>query len=111
MINYEPLFKTMKERKITSYRLGKMGFPLSNYYAMKRGENISTHTLNQSIDILKRFIVAGRGSVRDCGEERKNVILQLCIFNAVVAAFYKSGQTIPIVIHSCCPGVLGFFYQ
>lgn len=23
-----------------------MGFPLSNYYAMKRGENVSSHTLD-----------------------------------------------------------------
>jgi len=35
MISYEPLFRTMKAKGITSYRLGKMGFPLSNYYAMK----------------------------------------------------------------------------
>ena len=53
MISYEPLFKTMREKGITSYRLGKMGFPLSNYYAMKRGENISTHTLNQLCCLLK----------------------------------------------------------
>ena len=53
MISYEPLFKTMKEKGITSYRLGKMGFPLSTYYAMKRGENISTHTLNQLCKLLQ----------------------------------------------------------
>ncbi|MDO4732381.1 MAG: helix-turn-helix transcriptional regulator [Bacillota bacterium] len=53
MISYEPLFKTMKDKSITSYRLGKMGFPLSNYYAMKRGENISTHTLNQICKLLQ----------------------------------------------------------
>ena len=53
MISYEPLFKTMKEKRITSYRLRKMGFPLSNYYAMKRGENISTHTLNQLCKLLQ----------------------------------------------------------
>ena len=53
MISYEPLFKTMKEKRITSYRLGKMGFPLSNYYAMKRGENISPHTLNQLCKLLQ----------------------------------------------------------
>ena len=53
MISYEPLFRTMKEKGITSYRLGKMGFPLSNYYAMKRGENISTHTLNQLCKLLQ----------------------------------------------------------
>lgn len=53
MISYEPLFRTMKEKRITSYRLGKMGFPLSNYYAIKRGENISTHTLNQLCKLLQ----------------------------------------------------------
>lgn len=52
MISYEPLFKTMKAKGITSYRLGKMGFPLSNYYAMKPGEKISTHTLNQLCKLL-----------------------------------------------------------
>ena len=52
MISYEPLFKTMKAKGITSYRLGKMGFPLSNCYAMKHGENISTHTLNQLCKLL-----------------------------------------------------------
>ena len=53
MISYEPLFKTMKERGITSYRLGKMGFPLSNYYAIKRGENVSTHTVDQLCKLLQ----------------------------------------------------------
>lgn len=53
MISYEPLFRTMKEKGISSYRLGKMGFPMSNYYAMKRGENISSHTLNQLCRLLQ----------------------------------------------------------
>ena len=53
MISYEPLFRTMKEKGITAYRLGKMGFPLSNYYAMKHGENISTHTLDQLCKLLQ----------------------------------------------------------
>ena len=26
MISYEPLFRTMKEKGVTSYRLGKLGF-------------------------------------------------------------------------------------
>ena len=52
MISYEPLFRTMKEKGITSYRLGKMGFPLSNYYAMKHGDNVSTHTLNPLCKLL-----------------------------------------------------------
>ena len=53
MISYEPLFRTMKEKGITAYRLGKMGFPQSNYYAMKRGDNISSHTLNQLCKLLQ----------------------------------------------------------
>lgn len=53
MISYAPLFRTMKEKGITSYRLMKLGFPRSTYYAMKRGENISSHTVNQLCRILK----------------------------------------------------------
>ena len=53
MISYEPLFRTMREKGITSYRQGKMGFPMSNYYAIKRGENISSHTLNQLCRLLQ----------------------------------------------------------
>lgn len=52
MISYAPLFETMKKMNITSYRLFKMGFPQSNYYAIKRGENISTHTINELCRIL-----------------------------------------------------------
>ena len=53
MISYEPLFRTMKEKGVSTYRLGKMGFPMSNYYAMKRGDNISTHTLNHLCKLLR----------------------------------------------------------
>ena len=53
MISYEPFFRTLQEKGISSYRLGKMGFPLSNYYAIKRGENISTHTLNSLCKLLQ----------------------------------------------------------
>ena len=52
MISYEPLFRTMAKRGITSYRLMKLGFPRSTYYAMKHGDNISTHTINQLCKIL-----------------------------------------------------------
>ena len=52
VISYEPLFRTMKEKGVTSYRLGKLGFPLSNFYAMKRGDNVSTHTINQICKLL-----------------------------------------------------------
>ncbi len=53
MISYEPLFRTMADKNISSYRLMKMGFPRSTYYAMKRGDNISSHTVNQLCKILK----------------------------------------------------------
>ena len=52
MISYEPLFRTMKEKEITSYRLNKMGFPMTNYHSMRRGKNVSTHTLDLLCDIL-----------------------------------------------------------
>ena len=52
MISYEPLFRTMEKKGITSYRLGKMGFPLWNYHAMKNGRNVSTHTLDTLCEIL-----------------------------------------------------------
>jgi len=43
----------MKEKGISSYRLMKMGFSRSTYYAMKHGENISSHTVNQLCKLLK----------------------------------------------------------
>ena len=53
MISYETLFRTMKEKGVTLYRLGKLGFPLSNFYAMKHGDNVSTHTINQLCRLLQ----------------------------------------------------------
>ena len=53
LISYRPLFRAMAERGITSYRLMKLGFPRSAYYAMKWGDNISSHTINQLCKILK----------------------------------------------------------
>lgn len=53
MISYEPLFRTMKEKGVTSYRLGKLCFPLPNFYAMKHGDNVSTYTINQLRRLLQ----------------------------------------------------------
>ena len=53
MISYEPLFKTMKEKKITSYKLQKAGFSRATYYSIKQGTSISTNTVNQLCRILK----------------------------------------------------------
>ena len=53
MIRYDPLFRTMKEKGISSYRLMKMGFSRSTSYAIKRGDNISSHTVDQLCRLLR----------------------------------------------------------
>lgn len=53
MISYAPLFKTMKDRKITSYRLEKMGFSRATYYSIQQGNSVSTNTINQLCKLLK----------------------------------------------------------
>ncbi len=53
MISYAPLFKTMKDRKITSYRLEKMGFSRATYYSIQKGNSVSTNTINQLCKLLK----------------------------------------------------------
>jgi len=45
MMSYEPLFRTMREKEITSYRLQKMGFNRATYYAIKKGKSVSTNTI------------------------------------------------------------------
>lgn len=53
MISYAPLFETMKRKKITSYRLEKMGFSRATYYSIQQGNSISTNTVNQLCKLLK----------------------------------------------------------
>lgn len=52
MISYTPLFNTMKAKKITSYRLEKMGFSRATYYSIQQGNSISTNTVNQLCKLL-----------------------------------------------------------
>lgn len=52
MISYEPLFRTMERKGITSYQLGKMGFPMSTYHSIRRGHGISTNTINMLCRLL-----------------------------------------------------------
>ncbi len=52
MISYEPLFNTMKQKNISSYKLDKLGFSRSTYYAIKQGRSVSTNTINQLCKIL-----------------------------------------------------------
>ena len=53
LISYEPLFLTLKEKQISSYRLEKMGFARSTYYAMKNGKSVSTNTIDQLCTLLQ----------------------------------------------------------
>lgn len=53
MISYEPFFETLKKKKVSSYRLEKMGFPRSTYYAMKEGKSVSTNTIDQLCTLLE----------------------------------------------------------
>lgn len=53
MISYNPLFKTMKHKHISSYRLEKMGFSRATYYSIRKGNSVSTNTINQLCKLLK----------------------------------------------------------
>ncbi|HJA70035.1 MAG TPA: helix-turn-helix transcriptional regulator [Candidatus Lachnoclostridium stercoravium] len=52
MISYRPLFQTMKDKKITSYRLQKEGFSRATYYSIRQGNSVSTNTINQLCKLL-----------------------------------------------------------
>ena len=52
MISYEPLFRTMKNRNITSYKRQKAGFSRATYYSIRQGNSISTNTVNQLCKLL-----------------------------------------------------------
>lgn len=43
----------MSTKKVTSYRLEKMGFSRATYYSIKQGNSISTNTVNQLCKLLK----------------------------------------------------------
>ena len=53
MISYEPLKRTMKERRISSYQLEKCGFSRATYYSIRKGNSVSTNTIDQLCKILK----------------------------------------------------------
>lgn len=53
MISYEPLFRTMQERGISSYRLEKMGFSRATYYAIRNGQSVSTNTIDRLCTLLR----------------------------------------------------------
>lgn len=52
MISYEPLFRTMKEKNISSYKLEKMGFSMATYYSIKQGNSVTLNTINDLCSLL-----------------------------------------------------------
>ena len=52
VISYDPLWRTMKEKGVTSYRLQKMGFNRATYYALRKGMSVSTNTINHLCRLL-----------------------------------------------------------
>lgn len=53
MIIFEPLWKTMKEKNITQYRLiNYYGFSSGQLYRMKQNKYVSTHTIGVLCTIL-----------------------------------------------------------
>lgn len=54
MISYEPLWKTMKDKSISTYRLiTEYSFSKGTLDSLKHGRNISTATLNELCRILR----------------------------------------------------------
>lgn len=53
MISFAPLFRTMKEKNITSYKLEKLGFSRATYYSIRSGNSVSTNTINQLCKLLQ----------------------------------------------------------
>ena len=51
-ISYEPLFRTLKEKRITTYKLFKMGFSDRTYYRIKHGESVKTDTIAKLCELL-----------------------------------------------------------
>ncbi len=54
MITYEPLWKTMKEKQVSQYRLiTKYGFSSGQINRLKKNQYVSTHTIGVLCTILK----------------------------------------------------------
>ena len=52
MISYEPLWKTMKEKQVSQYKLLKSGIDNKTLYALKKSKNITLLTLEKLCSIL-----------------------------------------------------------
>ncbi|MBR2762131.1 MAG: helix-turn-helix domain-containing protein [Solobacterium sp.] len=53
MISYEPLWKTMEQRKITQYRLIQEGIDNKTLHKLRQNKNITLRTLEKICIILR----------------------------------------------------------
>ena len=51
-ISYDPLWKTMQEKGITQYKIIQQGIDSKTMYAIRKGNYISTNTLERICHIL-----------------------------------------------------------
>ena len=47
MMSYKPFFETMKRKNISTYKLFNAGFQSATYYSMKKGNSVSTNTIEK----------------------------------------------------------------
>lgn len=52
MMSYKPFFDTMEKREMSTYRLFKLGFDRATYYSIKKGNSVSTNTIEKLCKIL-----------------------------------------------------------
>jgi len=51
-ISYDPLFKTLKRKNISTYALFRAGVSSATYYRMKTGGNVNTETIRRLCKLL-----------------------------------------------------------
>ena len=81
MITYRPLFETMAQKNITSYALFKMGFSKSTYHSIKKGNSISTNTVNQLCKLLNCSVSEIIEFVDDEEQDSHNILSQTFMYN------------------------------
>ncbi|MCR5824601.1 MAG: helix-turn-helix transcriptional regulator [Lachnospiraceae bacterium] len=70
MITYNPLWETMKKKKITQYALiNKYHVSPGQITRLKRNESVSTHTIDMLCRILNCSVSSVMMYVSDCTEK------------------------------------------
>ena len=76
MISYEPFYKTLKEKNMSTYKLiNKYGISRSLLDRLKHNRPISTVTLNDLCNILHCQVEDVLVFTEDCSEERQTHLI------------------------------------